>query len=106
MVKGQGIRNRGIAHRLGVSEKAIRKLLGPSKPDESAQLEFGGIMTAAAGKPPATVKSSDDDADRATPSAEARAGAPDPITASTDDAWPRPMSLDRTPPTPPSTRHT
>src|SRR5258708_3743031 len=95
MLKSQGISNRAIAHRLGVSEKAIRKLVGPSKPDESAQLVFGGIMTAAAGKPPASAKSSDDDADRATPSAEDRAGDRDPITASADDGEPVPMSLDR-----------
>ena len=54
MLKSQGMSNRAIAHRLGVSEKAIRKLVGPSKPAESAQLAFAGITTAAAGKPPAT----------------------------------------------------
>jgi hypothetical protein len=43
-----------IAHRLGVSEKAIRKLVGASKPADSAQLAFVGITTAAAGKPPAS----------------------------------------------------
>ena len=32
MLKSQGMSNRAIAHRLGVSEKAIRKLVGPSKP--------------------------------------------------------------------------
>ena len=45
----QGMSNRAIAHRLGVSEKAIRKLVGPSKPADSAQLAFVGITTAAAG---------------------------------------------------------
>jgi transposase len=39
MLKGEGLSNRAIAHRLGVSEKAIRKLLGPSRPIESAQLD-------------------------------------------------------------------
>jgi len=34
--------NRAIAHRLGVTEKAIRKLAGPSKPAESAQLAAPG----------------------------------------------------------------
>ena len=38
MMKSQGMSNRAIAHRLGVSENAIRKLVGPSKPAESAQL--------------------------------------------------------------------
>jgi transposase len=32
MLKSQGMSNRAIAHRLGVSEKAIRKLVGASKP--------------------------------------------------------------------------
>ncbi len=71
MLKSQGMSNRAIAHRLGVSEKAIRKLVGPSKSDDSAQLAFAGMTTAAAGTPPATrvpsAKSSGDDADRATP---------------------------------------
>jgi hypothetical protein len=54
MLKSQGMSNRAIAHRLGVSEKAIRKLVGPSKPADSAQLAFVGITTAAAGKSPAS----------------------------------------------------
>jgi transposase len=95
MLKSQGMSNRVIAHRLGVNEKAIRKLVGPSKPAESAQLAFAGITTAAAGKPPASAKSTDDDADRATPSAEDLAGDGDPIIASADDGEPVPMSLDR-----------
>ena len=40
MLKSKGMSNRAIAHRLGVNEKAIRKLVGPSKPTESAQLAF------------------------------------------------------------------
>jgi transposase len=95
MLKSQGMGNRAIAHRLGVSEKAIRKLVGPSKPAESGQLAFAGITTAAAGKPPTSAKSTGDDADRATPLAEDRAGDGDPITASADDGEPVPMSLDR-----------
>jgi transposase len=95
MLKSQGMGNRAIAHRLGVSEKAIRKLVGPSKPAESGQLAFAGITTAAAGKPPTSAKSTGDDADRATPLAEDGAGDGDPITASADDGEPVPMSLDR-----------
>jgi transposase len=98
VLKSQGMSNRAIAHRLGVSEKAIRKLVGPSKPAESAQLGFAGITSAAAGKPPApgapSTRSTGDDADRATPSAEDRAGAGDPITAPAGDGEPVPMSLD------------
>jgi hypothetical protein len=95
MLKSQGMSNRAIAHRLGVSERAIRKLVGPSKPAESAQHALAGITTAAAGKPPASAKSTDDETDCATPSAEDRAGDRDPITASADDGEPVPMSLDR-----------
>src|SRR5215475_15247621 len=37
-LKSQGMSNRAIAHRLGVTEKSIRKLAGPSKPEARAQL--------------------------------------------------------------------
>ena len=99
MLKSQGMSNRAIAHRLGVSEKAVRKLAGPSKPAESAQLAFAEITAAAARKPPTTgvpsAKSTGDDVDRAMSSAEDRAGDHDPITASADNGEPVPMSLDR-----------
>src|SRR6266478_7959439 len=49
MLKSQGMSNRVIAHRLGVSEKAIRKLVGPSRPAEDAQLAFAAMT-----RPPAT----------------------------------------------------
>ncbi len=98
MLKSQGMSNRAIAHRLGVSEKAIRKLVGPSKPAESAQLALAGITTAV-GRPPATrvpsATSTGDEVDGATSSAEDRAGDRDPITAPADDGEPVPMSLDR-----------
>jgi transposase len=89
MLKSQGVSNRAIAHRLGVSEKAIRKQVGPSKPAEIAQLAFTGITTAATGKASAT----GDDADRTTPSAEDCTGDRDP-TAVPADGEPVPMSLD------------
>src|SRR5438552_9732727 len=76
MLKSQGMSNRAIAHRLGVSEKAIRKLVGPSKPAESAQLAFAEITTAAAGKSPTTRM----------PSARS--------TVPAEEAEPVPMSLD------------
>ena len=76
-----------------MTEKAIRKLVGPSTPAESAQLAFAGMTTAAAGVPSA--KSSDDAADGTAPSARERAGDDDPISAAADDAEPVPMSLDR-----------
>src|SRR5207302_7528551 len=65
---------------------------------DSTQLALAGIATAAAGEPPATrvpsATSTNDDADRATPSAQDRAGECDPITAPGDDGEPVPMSLD------------
>ncbi|HET7447387.1 MAG TPA: hypothetical protein VFJ49_05675 [Methyloceanibacter sp.] len=99
LLKSQGMSNRAIAHRLGVSEKAIRKLLGPSNPADSAQLALAGITTAAAGKPAAIcvgrTPSTDDAGDRAMPLAEDRAVDRDAITAPADDGEPVPMSLDR-----------
>ena len=110
LLKSQGMSNRAIAHRLGVSEKAIRKLVGASQPTASAQLALAGITSAAVTEPSATgVPSSatptGDEKDRGAPSAHDRAGEPDPITAPAiiapaivapaDDAEPVPMSLDR-----------
>ena len=93
-LKSQGMSNRAIAHRLGVSEKAIRKLVGASKPAEDAQLAFAGVM-----RPPATpvpsAKSTGADADSATLIAQDRTGGGDPITALGNDSEPVPMSLDR-----------
>jgi hypothetical protein len=108
MLKGQGMTNRAIAHRLGVNEKAIRKLVGPSKPIDITQPASAGITTAAAEKPPETRVSSatvtgddadrsgsaDDDVDRASPSADDRADNVDAIAAP-GDGEPVPMILDR-----------
>ena len=98
VLKSQGMSNRAIAHRLGVSEKAIRKLVGACKPADDGQLALVGITTAAAGKPPATsvpsAAASGDGADRVAPVADDRAGEGDPIAAP-DDGEPAAMSLDR-----------
>ena len=98
-LKNEGMSNRVIAHRLGVNEKAIRKQVGPSKPDDNAQLSFAGIATAAGEKPPAarapSVLSSDEETDRAMPPADDdHAGDVDPIIALDDDDEPMPMSVD------------
>ena len=93
MLKSQGLSNRAIAHRLGVSEKAIRKLIGPSKPAESAQIAFAGITTAAAGTPlTKPVPPTQVAGDAATTLAEDRVS--DRITASAHDDEPVPMSID------------
>jgi transposase len=98
VLKSQGMSNRAIAHRLGVSEKAIRKLVA-SQPPASAQLALAGITSAAASEPPATgvlsATSTSHAVDRATPSAHDRAGERDPSSAPEDDGEPVPMSLDR-----------
>src|SRR5882724_10378767 len=47
VLKSQGMSNRAIAHRLGVSETAIRKLVGPSKPTGNEQIALPGITSAA-----------------------------------------------------------
>jgi transposase len=99
MLKSQGMSNRAIAHRWGVNEKAIRKLVGPSKPDEDPQLALPAIPTAAekpaaTGTPSATPSGGDED--RATKSTANKAGDRDPITApeTANDDEPVPMSLD------------
>jgi len=38
-LKSEGVSNRAVAHRLGVSEKAIRKLVGPSKPGDASTID-------------------------------------------------------------------
>ena len=95
MLKSQGLSNRAIAHRLGVSETAIRKLVGASKPAATAQLALAGITSAAATSPATGVPSatSGDDPDRAASSADHRADNGD-ASAAADDGEPVPMSLD------------
>ena len=94
MLKSQGMSNRAIGHRLGVSEKAIRKLVGPSKPAESAQIAFAEITAVAMGKPSAAPLPPAQLTGIATTPAQARAGDGDPIAAPADEDAPVPMSLD------------
>jgi transposase len=92
VLKGQGMSNRAIAHRLGVTENAIRKLVA-SQPIASTQLALAGITSAAAGETAAT--STGEDGGRATPSAHDGTGERDAMPAPGDEAEPVPMSLDR-----------
>jgi transposase len=93
MLKSQGESNRAIAHRLGVSEKAIRKLVGTSRPAESAQIGFAEI-TAAAGTPQAKPEPPAPLIGNAMSLAQGGAANCDPITARADEYEPVPMSLD------------
>jgi transposase len=93
MLKNQGMSNRAIAHRLGVNEKAIRKLVGPSKPIEPPAARASSA-TATGDDADRSTPSADDDVDRASPSVDDRADNVDP-TAAPDDSEPVPMSPDR-----------
>jgi transposase len=97
VLKSQGMSNRAIAHRLGVSENAIRKLVGPSKSAESAQLALPAIP-AAADKPATTAAPAVTPADAKGANASVEEGAADrdPVTApeAANDVEPVPMSLD------------
>jgi transposase len=100
MLKSQGMSNRAIAQRLGVTENAIRKLIGPSKPATDAQLALAGIPTAAGKLAESGVPSappSGENADRTAPPTNHHAGDRNPIAApeAADDDDPVPMSLDR-----------
>jgi transposase len=95
-LKSQGMSNRAIAHRLGVSEMAIRKLVGPSKPPDRAELGLGAITTATeklASIGALSAKASGEDGDHATRSAEESDPGNAPEAANDDE--PVPMSLDR-----------
>jgi transposase len=99
VLKSQGMSNRAIAHRLGVNEKAIRKLVGPSKP-ESEQLALPAIPTttekpAGTNAPSATLTG--EDRDCTTASMEENTADLALVTApeAANDDEPVPMSLDR-----------
>jgi len=99
MLKSQGMSNRAIAHRLGVTENAIRKLVGPSKPAESTQFALPAIPSAAEKPAPTDVPSatpSAEEKDRTTRSAVKEVEDRDPVTApeAANDDEPVPMSLD------------
>ena len=98
-LKSHGLSNRAIAHRLGVNEKAIRKLVGPSKPTESAQLGLPVIKTdaekpAESGAPSAAPSGEEKDRARAVEEKTTDGDAVAAPDAANDDE-PVPMSLDR-----------
>lgn len=99
-LKAQGMSNRAIAHRLGVTENAIRKQVGPSKPPEITQLPLPASLTVATTPPPLSEPSATSTAqggDCPTQSVEEKSEGRDPVPALeiNDDDEPVPMSLDR-----------
>jgi transposase len=97
LLKSQGLSNRAIAHRLGVSEMAIRKLIGPSKPVDNAQLALP-VIPAASKKPAAAGgTSSGEENGRVARSAIEKTEDTGAVVApeAANDDEPIPMSLDR-----------
>src|SRR5215469_5451436 len=95
-MKSQGMSNRAIAHKLGVTEKAIRKQVGPSRGAASGQLALPDIRPpkkSAATAPPASSAGGDDDDDD-DPGGKRSPSAAPPAAAANDDE-PVPKSLDR-----------
>jgi transposase len=95
ILKSQGLSNRAIAHRLGVTEKAIRKLVGPSKPERvQPPISTAVEKPAATIVPSATATAEDGDG----PTRDEKTGGCRPVTApeaANDDDEPVQMSLDR-----------
>jgi transposase len=96
-LKSDGLSNRAIAQRLGVSERAIRKLVGPSKPLEAEQLTLTAITSTATSELPQApvpcAKSTAEATSHQGP-ALAHAQADEWDNASAEDE-PVPLSLDR-----------
>jgi transposase len=98
-LKSQGLSNRAIAQRLGVTEKAIRKLVGPSKGEPLEQLALVPPLSTQPSVPPSISRSAaamievpaDHPADSATDPAEDSTV----IEEHAEDGEPVPMSLDR-----------
>ncbi len=96
-LKGQGLSNRAIAQRLGVNEKAIRKLVGPSKCEEVEQLALASLSNTAASEPvqasgAAAIEASADPVQISSPQKPAEDSAL--INEQAEDSEPVPMSLD------------
>lgn len=97
-LKSEGLSNRAIAQRLGVSEMAIRKLVGPSKCQEVGEL---ALLTAPSGAPsePASIQTSAADIESCADDLESHR-TKDPVQESVvrqehaEEAEPVPMSLD------------
>ena len=100
-LKGEGLGNRAIAHRLGVNEKAIRKLVGPSQAVVAEQLSLAAIEDGSARKLAQEQSVRAPLMDEAVPQVQAPSmdGEQQPGEAPSgepaEDSEPVPMSLDR-----------
>ena len=100
VLKGQGLSNRAIAQRLGVSEMAIRKLVGPSK--DAAREQLAMVMSASALRsdtpqaPASSAESSGMTVDHPDTSAANEVAHDSAVLDKhAEDSEPVPMSLDR-----------
>ena len=99
-LKSEGLSNRAIAQRLGVNEKAIRKLLGPSRGEDLEQLFLIRTASSPVSEPLSLSTSSVLSAAVIEESAAVTSSRQDPASHSiqleehTEDPEPVPMSLD------------
>ncbi len=96
-LKSDGLSNRAIAQRLGVSERAIRKLVGPSKPLEAEQLTLTAITSAATRElPQAAVACAQSTVEATTHQGPSLADAQaDELDNASTEGEPVPLSVDR-----------
>jgi len=98
-LKSEGLSNRAIAQRLGVSETAIRKLVGPSKAPEIVELALASTLSEQSSEPSPSRGSGTQPrearVDHASCSRTALASDGAVMLEPADDGEPVPMSLDR-----------
>jgi len=94
-LKSEGLSNRAIAQRLGVNEKAIRKLVGPSMCEEVEQLALATMPNTPAREPSSAQASSAAVIEASADPQISSVKDPAQDSAVVDDSEPVPMSLDR-----------
>lgn len=98
-LKSEGLSNRAIAQRLGVSETAIRKLVGASKAPETQELALASGVSEASGEQSQSgagfTEPWQDSLEHSARSSADPAGDGAAMLEADDDSEPVPMSLDR-----------